>query len=149
MNYSIAQLKTNLSTATVAASAGVASMADRVFVMMGEQDMTGPINMGRLPCIYLYSLSNSYEFQAEPDHQGGRTSEYVVRLLVPNFINRSEAQYLRLESFKQAVLKEVTSNAKLGITDVREEAAVASQMSIHCDLRLTANTSYDTSYSET
>ena len=149
MNTIISQIKSTLELSTIATVAEVATMSGRVFIKVGQTDMTGGVNMGRLPCIYLYQVSTDYEFQAEPNHNGTRTNEFIIRILIPNFMNREETQYLKLESIKQIVLHELTDNLNIAITNVREDAPVTSQMSIHMDIRFNSETSYDKDYDET
>jgi hypothetical protein len=149
MKYITQRIKTTLSgSATLATAAGVASMASRVFIRMGETDMIGNINLGRLPCIYLQEVGVDYEFIAEPDHAGTRSSEIKVIILIPTFINRSETQYLLGEKIKTTILSILTKDLALGVTDVREDAPVINQMSTQLTINITLDTSYDSNYSE-
>jgi hypothetical protein len=149
MNNQIAQIKTTLELPSIATAALVSTMSGRVFIKIDETDMVGGVNMGRLPCIYLSSVAVTYEFQAEPNHFGSRTTEYNMRIIVPTFLNRSEAQYLKLESIKQVALSELTKNLNLGITNIREEPPQVSQMATFMDIRFTSETSYVNDYKET
>jgi len=136
------------SSTSVATAAGVASMANRVSIRIGEDHMVGSVNMGRLPCIYVRQVSVSYDFEAEPTHEGTRSTDWVITLLVPTFLNRSDTQYQLLESIKQAVLVALTASLELGLTNVRESIPTVTQMSTQMDITFTTETSYNNNYSE-
>jgi hypothetical protein len=149
MIYQISQIKTTLSSSsTLAIAAGVGSMSNRVFVSVGEIDMTGQLNIGRLPLIYLKEITSEYVFDAEPNHIGTRTVDYSMRIIVPTFINRSETQYLTLERMKAAALSALTKNLNLGITNVRTQAPQVTQMATIMDVTFSTETSYDNNYKE-
>ena len=149
MKYITQRIKTTLSaSADLATAAGVSSMSNRVSIRMGEISMTGGVNIGRLPCVYLEEVSVGYEFQAEPNHEGSRTSEIKVILLVPTFINRSETQYLKIEKMKTTILSILTKDLALGVTDVREDAPIVTQMATQLSINITLDSSYDNNYSE-
>lgn len=149
MKYGMQQIKTTLGgSATLATAAGVSSMSNRVFIRVGEVDMVGNINIGRLPCVSIEEISVGYQFQSEPSHNGSRTSEFKIRILVPTFINRSETQYLLLERMKETILGILTADTTLGVTNVREEVPIVTQMATVMDIRLETDTSYGNDYQE-
>lgn len=149
MIYQIGQIKSILANSSaLAIAAGVSSMSNRVFVKVGEVDMTGPVNIGRLPVIYLKQLSSDYTFEAEPGHFGTRKVDYTMRILVPTFMNRSETQYLLLERIKAMALEALTETLELGITDVRVDAPQVTQTATAMDVIFTSESSYDSNYDE-
>ena len=148
MTYQIDQIKSTLEGPTVATAAGVGSMVGRVFLRIGELDMTSGMSIGRLPIIQLKQVSVDYDFDAEPYHRGSRTSDYIMRIMVPTFVNRSDSQYRLLEKIKTVSLSAITKNLSLGLTNVREEQPEVTQMVTAVDIRFTTNTSYDYGYGE-
>lgn len=136
------------SSTAVASGAGVASMVGRVAMKVGEVDQFAQVNLGRLPCVYIRQVSTDYEFQAEPNHFGTRTAEWVITLLVPTFINRSNSQYQILEDMKVAILTALTSSSGLGVTNIREEQPEIGQMVTRMNIRITTESTYGNDYTE-
>lgn len=116
---------------------------------MGEQDSVGKVNIGRLPIIEITSTTVNYEFQAEPNHEGTRTADYNMRIIVPTFINRSEDSYLRLETIKQTALYLIASNLNLGLTNVQESPTQVTQMYSFMDVKFSTESSCTKTYDET
>lgn len=148
MIYQIELIKTTLEGSSIATAAGKGTMSGSVFIKIGEQDMVGCINIGRLPAIYIRETSVNYEFQAEPSHQGTRTAEFMIRILVPTSLNRSSTQYELLEKIKIAALTALTANANLGVTNVRENSPEVTAMATHMDLTVSTESSYCNTYKE-
>lgn len=149
MIYQIEKIKSVLeSSSAVALAAGVASMANRVFIKIGETDLVGGLNMGRLPIIQLKQVNVDYTFEAEPDHVGTRSSEFLMRLIVPSFINRSQDAYKMIERIKVASISAISKELTLGVTDVRESVPVITQAAIAVDISFTTESTYDHNYSE-
>lgn len=147
MKYQSDSLQSACSATSVAASAGFAQAvwaADHVFVRYGEEDMVGNTSIGNLPLISIRESSVDYRFEAEPHHNGTRTSSFVIRIYVPAFI--TDTGWTLLQKIRNAVLIEVTSVA--GVTDVRTDPAVITQCSMYMDIRCTLDTSYDETYAE-
>jgi len=148
MIYQSNRIISDLQGASIATAAGVSSMVGRVSLKVGEVDQFAQVNMGRLPCIYIRQVSVDYEFQAEPNQFGTRESDWVISILVPTFINRSNTQYQLLEDIKQASLAVLTQDVTLGVTNIREEIPIVSQMATRMDIRFTTQTSYENTYTE-
>jgi hypothetical protein len=148
MIYQLQQIKSTLSNSSALSTAAGVSMTTRVFIKIGEVDMFAQVNLGRLPEIYLRQISGNYEFQAEPNHNGTRTMDIQMRILVPTFINRSESQYLLLERIKMAALSVLTKDLNLGMENIRVEAPQVTQMATIMDVTFTTNISYDENYEE-
>lgn len=150
MIYQSDTLKSALQAAAVATAAGVSagSWINHVFVRYGEEDMTGNTSIGRLPVITIREVSSNYTFEAEPNHNGTRSSEFLVRIYVASFMNRSEAAWKSMERIKKAALASLTTTLGLGTTDIRTAAPVVTQCSVYVDITITTDTSYDNTYSE-
>jgi hypothetical protein len=150
MKYAANKIESTLKGATVAASAGfsTADWANHVFVRFGEEDMVGNVSVGRLPVVTIREVESQYTFTAEPDHEGDRDSQFIIRIYVPTFVNRSEDRWQLLQRIKQAALSQLTQDLNLGSTDVQVAAPVITQCSIYQDVTLNTNTSYDKQYLE-
>lgn len=149
MKYQSDKIEEVLKSATVATSAGFSTTdwANHVFTRYGETDAVGNTSIGRLPVISIHEVTANYTFEAEPDHQGTRSSAFVIRLIVPTFINRSEERWKYLTKIREAAL-EVLNDSALGTTDVQTGAPIVTQCSIYQDLTVTTETSYDKNYNE-
>lgn len=151
MIYQSNTIKSTISGSTVvAAAAGIASAdwASHVFVRYGEVDSTGNTNVGRMPVVIIRESSVDYAFEAEPDHQGTRTSQFVVRVIVPSFLVRSETQWKLLDRIRTAIIAVLTQKLELGPTDVSTATPVISNVSISQDITFTTESSYDKNISE-
>ena len=149
MIYQSDTIKNTIATSTVVASAaGVADWANHVFVRYGEVDSTGNTNVGRMPVVTVREATVDYAFDASPDHVGTRASQFVVRVIVPSFLVRSESQWKLLDRIRTAVIAELTQKLALGPTDVSTSTPVVSNVSISQDITLTTETSYNKTISE-
>jgi hypothetical protein len=150
MIYQSNTVKAAIQASAVATAAGIsaADWVNHVFVRYGEEDMTGNTSIGRLPVVTIREVSSSYTFEAEPSHNGTRSSEFLVRIYVASFMNRSETAWKALERIRTASLASITATLGLGVTDVRTQPPVVTQCSIYQDITITTETSYDNTYSE-
>lgn len=148
MNYQINQISTLCQDATIATAAGVSSMTNRVFIRIGEPIFEGNINIGRLPCIEIFETSTDYAFESEIDHNGTRNTNVNLRISVATFINSHSTKFETLQKIKTAVLKIITSDTTLGVTDVKENPAQITPYALVLDVNINLESSYDKNYTE-
>jgi hypothetical protein len=151
MIYGSNQIITTIGVSGVALVAGIPTTewaGFHVYKQMSSPEFVGNINVGRLPVVELFELSSDYQFQAEPDHIGTRTSEFVIRILVPTTINRHSTETDLLQKLKVAILKALTNNLNLGVTNVQAETPKIMPYCSYLDIRLSTETSYDKNYQE-
>lgn len=151
MIYGSNQVVTTIGVSGVALVAGIPTAewaGFHVYKTMSSPEFMGNINVGRLPIVELFELGSEYEFQAEPNHEGTRTSEYLIRIIVPTTINRHSTETDLLQKLKVAILKALTNNLNLGVTNVSAETPKIMPYCVYLDIRLSTETSYNKDYAE-
>jgi len=142
---------------TTVGSSGVASVANiqpsewlesHVYVQMNSPEFMGQINIGALPVVEIFEVSSVYEFQAEPEHQGTRTTEWVIRIIAPTFITTHTEKANLLQKLKVAIISALTKNLNIGATDIRVETPKIMPYSVYLDIRFTTETSHDHNFAE-
>lgn len=151
MLYQSNQIVTTVSASGVALVAGIDATewaASHVYLQMNSPEFMGQINIGSLPLCEIFELTNDYEFIAEPEHQGTRTTEWLIRILVPTFITTHSEKANLLQKIKVAIISALTKNLNLGATDIRTETPKIMPYSLYLDIRFTTETSFDHNYAE-
>lgn len=151
MIYQSNQIVTTVSASGVALVASIDSTEwanYHVYKQMNSPEFVGNINIGRLPIVEIFELDSNYEFIAEPDHEGTRTSQFVIRIIVPTTINRHTIKTDLLQKLKVVILKELTGNLNLGVTDIQADTPKIMPYATYLDIRLSTETSYNRTYSE-